>query len=736
MTEWQRFRDRPPTAFELQLWQRWPDANVGIALGSPAADGLRLLAVDVDTTDPDELDAIIRALPPSPMVKRGLKGETRFYRAPAEIKSKGYKVPTGEFMPDGKPKRRTLVDLLTGSQTRQSVVPPSVHPDGPTYVWTAGPVPAAELPIFDEGALSKLEETLEAQGWGAAETGATADRPSQPPREDRDPDASPTIWRDLNDEALGKLEAWVPALDLYRLHAARGGYEAVATWRGSSSGQAAEKRKRNLKIHPSGIRDMGDDRTYTALDLIQAATSCNLDTAFGWLSVRLGHATAPVVLQPASGASDIDNAARSAALAAAKQRKTGDELPDALTHPGGLVEEITDWIAATARRPSRVLALGAALVIVGTAAGRQFAGPTRSGTHLYVLPLAPTGAGKDWPLQAIGKFLDAAGLKHLSGPSQFISMPAVVKHLTSKPLSVCPQDEFGAFLKRINNRRASGFESQISGELRRVWATCWGMYSTPEWASTLSRAIYSPALSIYGPSTPEEFYGALTQVDATNGLLNRFLLLGTAVRAPSRSPPLDPGKVPEAILEKLRAIYFAKGALYAASLNSADTDCEPDVLAWGAGAEAIFDGLNATIDGRSDDDPVAAAFMSRTGEQAIRIATIIALGRDGPTACVTARDVELGRDLAMWSAETMLAGAAEHMADSEVEARLNRVRAIVRQEGVIARSRLLKRSKLLANDLEAITRTLVATGEIVTPQAAVVPGRNGPAPTEYAWVGG
>jgi hypothetical protein len=47
----------------------------------------------------------------------------------------------------------------------------------------------------------------------------------------------------------------------------------------------------------------------------------------------------------------------------------------------GAQGNVIDRIAATARRPNRVLALGAAITIVGTLIGRRVAGPTRSATH-------------------------------------------------------------------------------------------------------------------------------------------------------------------------------------------------------------------------------------------------------------------------------------------------------------------------------------------------------------------
>src|SRR5262249_35874819 len=86
------------------------------------------------------------------------------------------------------------------------------------------------------------------------------------------------------------LNRWVPKLGLCKCRSARGGYEAVAHWRESSTGRPLEARARNLGIVPKGIKDFGDGRgggngfTYTPLDLVMAANDCDLDTAFKFLS--------------------------------------------------------------------------------------------------------------------------------------------------------------------------------------------------------------------------------------------------------------------------------------------------------------------------------------------------------------------------------------------------------------------------------------------------------------------
>ena len=78
---------------------------------------------------------------------------------------------------------------------------------------------------------------------------------------------------------------------LYRCRRTRKGYEAVPTWRPSTTGRELEKRHLNLKIVPEGIRDFGADQGYTPLDLVMAACGCDLDTAFRFLSERLGWAS-------------------------------------------------------------------------------------------------------------------------------------------------------------------------------------------------------------------------------------------------------------------------------------------------------------------------------------------------------------------------------------------------------------------------------------------------------------
>src|SRR5262249_59193820 len=91
-----------------------------------------------------------------------------------------------------------------------------------------------------------------------------------------------------------------------------------------------------------------------------------------------------------------------------EKKTTIDEL-ELYTHDvPGVVGEVTEWIVATARRPNRVLAMAAAIPLVGTLIGRRVAGPRWAATLLFVVAAGPTGCGTQAPVGAGFRFRGSA----------------------------------------------------------------------------------------------------------------------------------------------------------------------------------------------------------------------------------------------------------------------------------------------------------------------------------------
>src|SRR5215471_5263650 len=112
-----------------------PGAGIGVRLGKQA-DGTFVIALDWDTED--TALAAMDAFPPT-VTKEGQRGFTAFYRSSKAVPSRDFKL-----------QGHTVVQVL--SDGRQTVVPPSIHPDVKRpYTWTSQHtlynVPAGELVV-------------------------------------------------------------------------------------------------------------------------------------------------------------------------------------------------------------------------------------------------------------------------------------------------------------------------------------------------------------------------------------------------------------------------------------------------------------------------------------------------------------------------------------------------------------------------------------------------------------
>jgi hypothetical protein len=753
---WEKCKDSPIQGFSLGLAMKAPGANVGMVLGTVARPGLHAAAIDVDADDPAVVDAIVRCLPASPMQKRGRKGVTLFYAAPKSITSRSFddhRISREAGVP------RRLVDVLTGFQTRQTVCPPSVHPDTmQAYEWLAGPVAASDLPLFDDDAMTVLEETLQQFGYDPAQArGGRGERKPYVPT-----DAGYTTgdaFDGAKRAALKNVGAWIHDVDnLHGLRPARGGFEAVSLMRDSSSGQPLAKRKRNLSIQANGITDFGTGETFSAIDLVAHHNGLTVSEALTWLEDRLGLGASDGItidLQPPRGqtASPVPAERTSEAAVVDKSREEtaatitnpvlgethgAAEFPAHLLECPGLVGDLAAWMTRTAQRPLPAANLLTALAIVGTAAGRRFCGPTEAGTAIYGLALAPSGSGKAHPIRAAQHIMRKAGLGNMVAPSSWMSGSALVQHLGRQPVCLTQADEVGEFFAKLNGAKASTHERAISGVIRELFGVNFGSYQTPGWAGSNAAAsvppvIHAPAYSFLGYSVPEAVWEALQGADITNGMLNRFLLVPTLTAGEEQDDPESVFDVPDDLVSSLRAVAEVGGPLASATMHS-DMATEPMArVEWEGGkagdAAALFRELRAYC----REHPSGEHLMKRTAEIAIRLATVRAIGRDGAKARVTVQDMDWARNVALFSAERMIHDAAAYMAETEWQQKALGVLRIIREApgGAITKTGLYRRlnHKYKTAEVKAILEGLVEAGQVVGNSTRT--GERGPASITY-----
>jgi hypothetical protein len=593
------------------------------------------------------------------------------------------------------------------------VLPPTIHPDTKQpYRWltseTLEDVAPDDLPALPADIAERITAALTPLGYH-----------SEPAPHAVNGDAD-SPYRQLNDQALANLAAWVPALNLYRCRPARGGYEAVPLWRPSTTGRPTEKRHLNLKIVPAGIRDFGADEGYTPIDLVMAACSCDCDTAFRFLVERLGFGVEVDVsgLVP-------DQGPEPASLRAEPDLPPAEPKPapappcddlEPFTHPPGLVGDIIDWITATSRRPNRVLALGAAITVVGTLIGRRVAGPTNSATHLYAVSIARSGAGKQHVLDAALQLMHAAKADSHIGPSRFHSGSAVFRALETMPVMLAVQDEIGGVLRAVTNRKASSFDRQTGEILRALWGTSFQTVVAPAWATRDTvRLVRCPAVSILGLSTPDEFVAALQGESIDNGLLNRFLALPSTVRASEVDPASDPMAVPASLSHGLNRLYLWSGPDGLLQIANPEVAYVPEVLQWATpGAHACYTDFSRMVGDQIDEHPDSAPYLARCVETSIRLATIRAAGRWGRGAKVDLSDMEWGAGIAWTATHGLAMMAQDYLPTNERSEMMAKIAGAIQRRGVMKQRDIQQflKGRLNSRDIKDILGQLVEAGEI------------------------
>ena len=252
-------------------------------------------------------------------------------------------------------------------------------------------------------------------------------------------------------------------------------------------------------------------------------------------------------------------------------------------------------------------------------------------------------------------------------------------------------------------------------------------------ASKPTTAVPSPSLTLFGASTPQAFYAALTAANVEDGFMSRFLIAPAAPRAAKISGERQP--VPPIIVHALRAVPpVGEGRLSAVlDVFSPLGRVDESALEWStADVEARADAFEEEILAVIDAKPAGYPLLGRVFEYAVRLASLHAVSRGGVFAKVTRADLEWGAAWAIDSARSMMDSAATMMARNEHEERVNAVSTAVRSKGTIAQSELLRTCRHInSRELGMIIDQLVGARVI---ERGEVPGRGRPKAI-YAWLG-
>jgi hypothetical protein len=696
--EWNRHAERATTEVEVTTWSAWPDCGIGIVGGAVAA-------VDIDIVEDAELALHIERL------ARDRLGDTpalRIGKAPKRMLIYRTAEPFRGI------KHHPLEVLCLGQQ----FVAYATHPDtGAPYAWPdegLADLDITDLPeITAEAASTFLEEAYALLPEALRQRRlSTATASAENLRSHSQIGTLPAIASAL---------AWLPNAELdydswmrigMALKGALGeaGADVFADW----SAQAAKD------VPATTMKAWASFKP----DRIGAGTIYHLAMERGWQpggDLRLDGSL------PEGG----DHPAAGLLSRLGVQPDEGGDTPTSpqftLVMPDGLVGDLTEYMLTTARRPQPLLSLGASLCAIGALMGRQYRTESNLRSNLYVVGIADSGSGKNHAREIINEVFFEAGLAHHLGGNKIASGAGLLTALHRQPAILFQIDEFGMFLAAAADRKRSPRHiTEILDNMTELFTAAGGIFLGAEYANrdgtNERRDIVQPCLCVYGTTTPLHFWGALQGANVVDGSLARFLILPSDEDYPDENIAVGIRQAAPALIRGLKRVAAGgghhKGNLMGKTADQ-NTTVTPMIVPMTDEARARFKALSVELTGelRAAAGTACTAILARIGENALKLALIVAVGRDPARPEIDLTATEWAIEFVRYYAQRTMAAVERHVADTETEAHLKRLKEIIRAAGFkgITKSEVTRASQWLkSRDRNEILETLIESGDITT----------------------
>jgi len=668
-------------------------ANIGIAVGEPSH-----WLVDVDLDCPEAIELADQFLPPTPTMT-GRLGKLRSHRW-------YYAEGTGTKQHKDPISRKMIVELRsTGGQT---VVGPSIHPDdGSRYEIVANEPAVVPAPML-AACVAALAKRVVEMRHGSVPTKSPASAPtSSTSRVDFAP-------HEIERRALAYLDKLPSAIS------GQGGHSATYT--------AATVLVHGFEIDPEqalGILleqyNSRCDPPWSEKELrhkVEDAARKPHNQPRGWLLNQERDQPIDVGVDISALVGEAAESTRPTRIEVSANEPseitTNDPgpIPSELLRVPGFISEVMDHSLATAPYPSQPLAFCGALALQAFLGGRKVRDQADNRTNLYLLSLAHSAAGKDWPRRVNTRVLHAIDQSNALG-EHFASGEGLQDALYLTSCMLFQTDEIDGLLQSINKAKDARYEG-ILGTLLTMYSSAASVYpmrrkAGKEQADTIDQ----PCLIIYGTAIPTHYYAALSERMLTNGFFARMLIIEAGKRGAGQEPTI--ADLPPRVLET---------ATYWANFNPGKGDLNkffpiPEIVRYTDDAQVLlidsrhqceFEYANAEENG----DAVGTTVWGRTNEHIRKLALLYAISANHRRPSIDKNAATWATQFAMHQTRRMLFMANCHVAETPFHAECLKLLKKLREapDHTIGHSVLLKRMKLDAQTFQKVIETLRQRNDI------------------------
>ena len=553
-----------------------------------------------------------------------------------------------------------------------------------------------------------------AQELNETENGATAMTATKPPTIDCQLPANSTPWDDYAQR--GDFAALMERHGWKRTGGARGnehwerpgkdGRSTSATWNGevfyvfSSNAAPFEPNRGYGKFQAYALLECGGDAKEAARRLRAEGfgSAVSVQTTTCGKTVHAPEPSAPT-----------------------DETKDPGPLPEELLHVPGFVDLLAEHTLRTAPYPNRVLAFTGALSMLAHLSGRNFRDARNLRTNIYLLALAESGVGKDYPRKVNMNLAAEIGIMPTMA-DRFASAEGLEDALLIHPTSFFQVDEVDTLFAALQEKKDSAIE-KIYGALLQFATSSDTTYAMRKKAiqqtsgragkfdMVRARGIREPHLTMLGCAIPKYLYSALSERALENGLMSRCLVFEAGARGKAGTPHWEP--FPQALLEMAQGLV-ARGGFDGLDLENINETPPPYVAPFTVAetqeATAAHARITAECEALYDAGQTTSekALWTRGAEKASRLALLYAIS-ENPNEPI------IGESALDWAWRTvrhltlrMLYQASVFVHDNEFDALRQKTLRILRDHGgSMNHGMLLRYMHIDADALRRVIDTLL-----------------------------
>jgi hypothetical protein len=399
--------------------------------------------------------------------------------------------------------------------------------------------------------------------------------------------------------------------------------------------------------------------------------------------------------------------------------------PAKLMRPPGFMGEVVDFIQQQNPRPSAILALPAAIALQATLLGRKWRDKSGNRANLYLIAVAPPGAGKAAPIRVVQDVLTAAGGADYWGgkPS---SDSAMASDMRTNSTKLYVWDEFGKFLQKTKMAYGgSATLNTIQDAMLELWSINGGTWKQKSYSdSKLNKEVQDPCMLLHGSTTPGTLWAGFDESNLLDGFCARLLVFQESQYGPLQETEQSPP--PDSIIQQAR--WWVNVKHHDGDMPEINPGCR--VIPETENARHYFRQMAGLMEDNLHDE-AAAAQWARASEKARRLAICYACSRDYEAPVIDDEAAQWACDVVRIATQQFLKAARSEITGGDWQTArwkkvLSYIKAETKRKHPVSRSSLIRKFRMTATEMEKILGALTEAREI-EPVAAgdARPGRPG-----------